>query len=201
MREDDIENIKKKYTFIEDECFVYVKDKMMLCVNLSFKMRFSRAEFVIKLKEICTRIKINELCIVKDDKNNEFIRGICGEIKSLKEWTGPRICVLRGIERIYDDRDKQFILNDYHLLPTSGHAGITRMINNIKRRYYWPNLNADVSKFVGKCSLCQKMKHAKYTKQPMTITSTASAAFEKIFLDLVGPLDKDEFGNCYILTL
>ncbi|CAK1591007.1 unnamed protein product [Parnassius mnemosyne] len=45
------------------------------------------------------------------------------------------------------------------------------------------------------------MKQGKCTKQPMTLTSTASTAFEKVFLDLVGPLDRDENGNCYILTL
>ena len=35
----------------------------------------------------------------------------------------------------------------------------------------------------------------------MTITSTAHAAFEKIFMDVVGPLDRDIQGNSYILTL
>ncbi|KAB0790765.1 hypothetical protein PPYR_15500 [Photinus pyralis] len=35
----------------------------------------------------------------------------------------------------------------------------------------------------------------------MTITSTANSAFEKIYLDIVGPLDKDENDFVYILTL
>lgn len=35
----------------------------------------------------------------------------------------------------------------------------------------------------------------------MTITTTASSGFEKIFLDLVGPLDKVEDGNCYLVTI
>ena len=35
----------------------------------------------------------------------------------------------------------------------------------------------------------------------MTITTTATSAFQKVFLDLVGPIDQDEKGNRYILTL
>lgn len=193
----------KKLNLIEAErdCFVYVLSKMLLCINLDFRLHFSRAEFATKLKEFCDIIKVKELCIVKDNKNNEFIKQLCAEIKSLKKWSGPRICVLRGVERIYDDKMKQFIMNDYHLLPTSGHTGITRMTNNIRRKYYWPGMEADVRKFINKCHLCQKMKQCRYTKQPMTITTTAFTAFEKLYLDLVGPLDRDEYGNCYILTI
>lgn len=107
---------------------------------------------------------------------------------------------MRGTKRIYDEREKDFILNNYHLLLTSGHAGMNRMANN-KRKYYWPGLDADIRKFISKCEMCQKMKKSRYTRQPMTITTTALAAFDKVFLDLVGPLDRDESGNCYILTL
>lgn len=200
--EDVIRKIKKENIKIEEkDCFSYVVSRMILYINLSFRLQFSRAEFATKLSEFCEKIKVKELCIVKDNKNEEFIKGICSEIKSLKKWTGPRICVLRGVERIFDDKVRQFILNSYHLLPTSGHAGMTRMVNNIKRKYYWPGLDLDVRRYVSKCKMCQTMKQGKYTKQPLNITTTATTAFEKIFLDLVGPLDKDESGNCYILTL
>lgn len=185
----------------EDECLAFIPNKMMLCVNLSFRTHFSRAEFVAKLEKFSKYIQINEVCIVKNSENEEFIKGLCQEIQTLKDWTGPRVCILRGIKRIDDDNEKQFILNDFHLLPTSGHAGVRRMTNNIKRRYFWPGIYKDVLDFVKKCPTCQKTKYSRYTKQPMTITTTASTGFEKIFLDLVGPLDKDEDGNCYLLTI
>ncbi|KAH9639409.1 hypothetical protein HF086_002098 [Spodoptera exigua] len=92
-------------------------------------------------------------------------------------------------------------MNDYHLLPSSGHAGVRRMVNTIKRRYYWPSIDKDVQEYVKKCTKCQKSKYFRYIKEPMEITTTASSAFEKIFLDVVGPLDRDENGNCYILTM
>lgn len=39
------------------------------------------------------------------------------------------------------------------------------------------------------------------TKQPMTITDTPGAGFEKVALDLVGPFPTTEVGNKWILTM
>lgn len=38
-------------------------------------------------------------------------------------------------------------------------------------------------------------------KMPMEITTTACGAFEKKYIDLVGPLDRDNYNYSYILTL
>ena len=60
----------------------------------------------------------------------------------------------------------------------------------------------DVKTFVKRCDTCQKQKHSNYyTKQPMTIPSAASSSFQKIFLDIVGPLPTDINGYSYIITL
>ena len=96
----------------------------------------------------------------------------------------------------------RIILNDLHLLSTSGHAGVSRMINNIKKYYFWSSMYNDVKAFVKRWDSCQKQKHSNsYTKQPMTIKSTVSSSFQKIFLDIVGPLPTDINGYSYILTL
>lgn len=78
----------------------------------------------------------------------------------MKKCSGPRICKLKGIKRISDHDTKCVILNDYHILPTSGHAGIRRMITNIKRHYFWPGIEKDVTNFVKKCDKCQRNKYS-----------------------------------------
>lgn len=72
------------------------------------------------------------------------------------------------------------------------------MVNNMKRKYFCPEKEKDVKDFVNKC---EKSKYSRKTKEPMVITTTASYAFEKVFLDVFGPLDKDMDSNRYILTL
>lgn len=202
MKEEELQKLRNKNEIREEyECFSIIEKKGALCINLNFKACFSRAEFVQKLSWYCEQVDIKEICIVKTKDNVEFVKDLCNEIKLREKWSGPRICILRGVTSITQENERNFILNDYHLLPTSGHAGVRRMVNNIKRRYYWPNIDKDVQEYVKKCSKCQLMKHSRHTKQPMEMTSTASSAFEKIFLDLVGPLDKDIDDNCYILSI
>lgn len=96
---------------------------------------------------------------------------------------------------------KQLILNDFHMLPTGGHAGINRMFNNIRKYYFWNGMKKDVENFVKRCDDCQKCKYSLNKKQPMKVTTTAMTAFQKVMLDLVGPLENDEDNNRYILTL
>lgn len=92
-------------------------------------------------------------------------------------------------------------MNDFHMLPSGGHAGINRIYNIIKRYYFWPNLKENIKDFVQKCNDCQRHKHFNQHKEPLTITTTASSAFQTIFLDLVGPLSPDFLENRYILTI
>lgn len=82
-----------------------------------------------------------------------------------------------------------------------GHAGINKMINNIKRRYAWLGLSKSVRKYVNNCEQCQKAKIVRHNRHELAKTTTASQAFEKMFLDLVGPLPEDNHGYKYILTI
>ena len=199
---DELNKLMKNHMMsFQDECFAYAENKKILFINLNFKSHFTRAEFVSKLSKFCKKLSIKEICVIKDKINANFLEELCKEIDLLKTWSGPRVHVLRGITRITKDEDIKFILHDFHLLPTSGHAGMCRMINNIKRQFYWPGLEKDVQEFVKTCDKCQKMKHSNYVKEPMCITTTASYAFQKIFLDIVGPLPQDYEGNVYILSL
>lgn len=153
-----------------------------------------------ELDSLCEKLNIKELLLIKRKNNEVFIKSILSEIKKLQLNTKILIC--KDVCRIVNDDDKRVILNDFHLLPTSGHAGVNRMTNNIKKYYFWPGLVNDVNKFVKHCKDCQLYKHPnKNTKEPMVITTTATSAFERISLDLMGPLDIDNYDNKYILTI
>ena len=58
---------------------------------------------------------------------------------------------------ILDTELRKIILNDFHILPTGGHAEIKRMYNNNKNYYWWTGLHRDVEKFVKECDDCQKV--------------------------------------------
>lgn len=192
---------KNKEIDFESECFAFVSSQLTLFINLDYMSHFTRAEFANKLSNFCNKINIEQLCIIKTYNNEMFIKDLLNEIRSKYKWSGPRINILNNIRKVVDSDEKTIILNDFHLLPTSGHAGVRRMVNNIKNKYYWPGLEKSVREYVKKCKQCQTMKYSRNIKEPMTITTTANSSFEKIFLDIVGPIETDIEGYSYILTL
>lgn len=182
--------------------FAYSSSKSVIYVNPSFRSYCARDAFVRELCKLCKRIGIHKIYIIKNASNEKLVDELTRFIRDTPTWSGPQLYILKGVKRISDDDTKRVILNDYHMLPTSGHAGIRRMINNIKKRYFWPGLEKDVTKFVSRCDKCLRQKHfSKYIKQPMVITDTGRCTFDRIYLDLVGPLCKDSDSYMYILTL
>lgn len=139
--------------------------------------------------------------MIKNKENSHIINELLRCMKSLQSDL-PRILVIKDLIRISNKDEKTVILNDFHLLPTSGHAGVNRMLNNIKKYYFWPGISNDVIEYVQKCKECQIKKHSnKQTKQPMSVTTTPNTGFERVSLDIVGPLDVDNYNYKYILTL
>lgn len=60
----------------------------------------------------------------------------------------------------------------------------------------------EIQEFIQHCRGCQLKKLVRIkTKQPMVLTDTPGAAFDKISMDIVGPLPETKKGNCHILTM
>ncbi|KAH9641820.1 hypothetical protein HF086_005360 [Spodoptera exigua] len=178
------------YIFVPEKSAIFIISQSLPTVSVLTR----------ELQRFCKQIKINELVIIKSKQYERFVNDFIKEISHLKDV--PKLLVIKDVIRVTDKDTKTVILNDFHLLPTSGHAGVNRMLNNIRKYYYWPRMTNDVSEYVKKCKNCQIQKHSnRHTKEPMIITSTASTAFERVSLDLMGPLDVDNFNYKYILTL
>ena len=172
-------------------------DEKEAVVFVDPKMPLSHLRGVMKqLVEFTKKHAIKGLVV----KNTTEYKNLKCKIEALNIMSMPPIIVIgKKIQVIEDEKEKRLILNDFHVLPTAGHAGVKRTLNTIKQRYHWKSMDRDVSKFIKNCSKCQKNK-SHNAKQPMRMTSTANFAFEKVFLDLVGPLLPDASGNQYILT-
>ena len=63
-------------------------------------------------------------------------------------------------------------------------------------------MKVDIQKYIQGCLQCQIKKLVRgKTKNPMVITDTPTTVFEKISMDIVGPLPETKSGNLYILTI
>jgi hypothetical protein len=88
-----------------------------------------------------------------------------------------------------------------HDCPIGGHQGINSTIERIKLYVTWPGIERDVGKFIKRCKICQMNKETRRnTKLPLIITDTKSCPWEKVYLDVVGPLTTTEKNMKYALT-
>lgn len=191
----DYEYSNEKIIYDASSCIIYCKWSSCSTSDLRESLK--------DLQYICAQYNITELFIVKNSQFKQiklFLKEMQEYVNSLK-LDNVKLSIFTNVITITDLPTRQLILNDFHILPTGGHAGINRMFSNIKRYYTWTGLHSDVQKFVQRCDDCQRYKHSKPHIEPLDITTTASAAFQKIFLDLVGPLETDINGYKYILTI
>ena len=67
-------------------------------------------------------------------------------------------------------------------------------------RFTWPGVTKDISNYVKPCEICQK--HAmKKPKLPLGKMEMVTKPFEKVAIDIIGPLSETHKNNNYILTL
>ena len=67
-------------------------------------------------------------------------------------------------------------------------------------RFTWPGVTKYISNYVKSCEICQK--HAKRKpKLPLGKIEMVTKPFEKVAIDIIGPLLETHKNNNYILTL
>lgn len=164
-----------------------------------------------ELQMLTTIDKIYNMC----EMNNYYTVAINVDFKDYQIYFEFKTILLEKIEttmihatiflnKVIEITDIEIIdkiLKSHHDGILAGHPGLERMKCTIQKKYRWVGMNDDIKKFIKNCSVCELAKINKHTKNPMTITSTASEPFQKIYIDIVGPVNPISIhGNEYILT-
>ena len=96
---------------------------------------------------------------------------------------------------------KDEILAGCHDCPTSGHLGIQKTLDRVKRSFMWHELSTDVSVYVRSCPVCNKNKKANVKPRAGLRSFRAGAPMECVHMDILGPFPPSESGNRYILLM
>lgn len=113
-----------------------------------------------------------------------------------------RITLFAKLEAESIDEDRKIkLIKEMHECPIGGHQGIQRTYERLKLYCNWPNMFQDINEYIQKCKICQINKIQRpIPKAPLQITDTPREVWEKIAIDIVGPLTTTLEGNKYILT-
>ena len=81
------------------------------------------------------------------------------------------------------------------------HSGVHRTTNRITLSWYWPGLTADVRRLVKSCEKCQVAKHGRNHASKSRQYLHTGRPWQKVAIDLVGPMPRTRKGNKWILVL
>ena len=123
-------------------------------------------------------------------------------IKLVFADSGFMFTLCTGEIKVPPQESRKEIIKEYHTSLVGRHRGITKTFKLIRSRFVWPEMRADIMSFIKTCLSCQKKKLVRIkTLQPMIITDTPADAFDKVALDVVGPLPLTPDGKRYVLTM
>ena len=86
-----------------------------------------------------------------------------------------------------------------HLL--GAHLGMDKTRDRVLARFYWPGVKRDVERYCQSCPVCQRVAPRPSARNPLIPMPIIETPFDRIALDIVGPLPKTSRGHRYILVL
>jgi predicted aspartyl protease len=87
------------------------------------------------------------------------------------------------------------------MIHEQGHFGCLRTQSSLRDRFYWPSWKTDVSKHVSKCIPCIQRKGPHVKPKLPSKKYLSSQPFERLSMDITGPLNVTARGNKYILVV
>ena len=91
------------------------------------------------------------------------------------------------------------VLVNAHDDLTGGHLGVFKTYEKLRDRYYWKGMYKDVEHWVRSCQDCSTRKKPRNKRHAPLLPIPVSGAFERIAVDILGPLPATWSGNRYIV--
>lgn len=89
-----------------------------------------------------------------------------------------------------------------HDIPMGGHLGRKKTLDRLLARFYWPGIIHDVNQHCKSCGTCQKSAGRRGVKKAHLVSlPIIEEPFQRIAMDIVGPLIRSKSGNKFILVI
>lgn len=106
-----------------------------------------------------------------------------------------------GMQLVVPKTQRREILNLGHSIPWAGHLGFMKTLMRIAKRFYWPRMYSEVKEYCKTCPECQLAVGRTPAYAPLIPLPVVDSPFERIGVDIVGPLERSQAGNRFILVI
>ncbi|CAC5392160.1 unnamed protein product [Mytilus coruscus] len=96
---------------------------------------------------------------------------------------------------------KSEILKQLHDSRVAGHLGRDKTLDSVKRRFFWPGMTTDVSRWCKTCNECAQAKAGPGLGRYPLQQSVVGDPFDRIALDILGPCPISGNGNEYLIVI
>ncbi len=94
------------------------------------------------------------------------------------------------------------ILRDFHDSEIAGaHLGFLKTYLKVKSRFFWPNCEKSIRKYVNNCESCQLNKGDRKAEKGLLQPIDVKFPFECIGVDILGPITSSSKGCKYIIIM
>lgn len=93
------------------------------------------------------------------------------------------------------------VLGELHSSATGGHFGLLKTLRKVRERFYWDNSSKDVEQWCTSCDQCAARKGPRKRTRGKLQLYNVGAPFERIALDILGPLPTTNGQNKFILVV
>ena len=92
------------------------------------------------------------------------------------------------------------VMRTMHNNIEGGHLGVTKTYEKIRLHFHWPNMYRDIRDYVRQCTDCAQRKPPARAPQGYLMPIQASAPWEVVGVDIMGPLPITNSKNRYIIV-
>ena len=93
------------------------------------------------------------------------------------------------------------VLKEFHDAPAAGHFGVNKTLAKIRQQFFWSTYRQDVQEWCRRCDACAAKKGPRQRGAGNLRVYNVGAPFERLALDVVGPLPRSQAGNRYMLVV
>jgi transposase InsO family protein len=167
--------------------------------NMSASWNQEEDESLRVILDLLKKGKLNEKSPMELNKATEVSKMLWSRKKNLTIRGGLLYYTLPSGNHVLlvpQNRRKQLVLSMHQVL---GHTGISKTAAAIKNDYFWPVMDQEIRLIINTCKLCQQRKTGNQGLQPAMQRTFTTYPFEKIAIDITGPLPSTRNGYRYIL--
>ena len=96
----------------------------------------------------------------------------------------------------------KIVLQECHDSPSGGHLAMTKTLEKIRSRFYWPGQHKDVEDWCKGCEMCASRKSPSIQKRQAPLQSNITGCpLQRVAMDILGPLPLASRGNKYVLVV